>query len=286
MADSAFKLVLPAVQTSSVVFASPHSGREYPESFLRDSVLDELTIRSSEDAFVDLLAYSSSEFGSPLITAKKPRAYVDLNRSVEELDPALISDVRRVAHNPRIASGLGVIPRVVANGRSIYRGKISMEEAARRLESYWHPYHSELQALIDRTIDSFGEAILIDLHSMPREAVESVTKKGQICPEIVIGDRFGASADSNLVDRIETVFLNNGFKVSRNAPFAGAFTTQYYGRPSRGQHAIQIEIDRSLYLDEERVRPSGLFRSFQKKLTKVISEISDIGRKTMRVAAE
>lgn len=286
MTHDAYKLRLPDVQTTSVVFASPHSGRHYPWSFMRKTVLDELAIRSSEDAFMDLLVSSATDVGAPLICATMPRAFLDLNRAADELDPAVIDGVRNASHNPRIASGLGVIPRVVSNGRSIYRGKLKVAEAHERISGYWRPYHDRLASIVGSTRRDFGEAILVDCHSMPHEAVDAVTQNGMPRPEVVLGDRFGASADGAIVDRIETVFLEAGLRVSRNAPFAGAFTTQHYGSPSRRQHAVQIEIDRSLYMNELRVRPNSNFDNFRALMTRIIAEIAEIGRKDLRVAAE
>ena len=286
MAKDAFKLTLPDVQTTSVIFASPHSGRDYPWAFLRKSMLDELAIRSSEDAFMDMLISSAPQYGAPLLCAKMPRAYLDLNRAADELDPAVINGAQQGSHNPRIASGLGVIPRVVSNGRTIYRGKLSMSEARSRISGYWWPYHDQLAELMGNTRRNFGEAILVDCHSMPHEAVEAVKQGNLPRPEVVLGDRFGASASGEVVDRIETIFLEAGLRVSRNAPFAGAFTTQHYGRPSRRQHAIQIEIDRALYMNELRVRPNGNFDNFRALMTRVVAEIAEIGRGKMRMAAE
>lgn len=286
MAKDAFNLTMPDVQTTSVIFASPHSGRDYPWSFLRKSILDELAIRSSEDAFMDMLVSSAPQFGAPLLCATMPRAYLDLNRAADELDPAVVEGARQVSHNPRIASGLGVIPRVVSNGRTIYRGKLTMSDANARIADYWWPYHDRLAELMGNTRRDFGEAILVDCHSMPHEAVETVKQGNHPRPEVVLGDRFGASASVEVVDRIETIFLEAGLRVSRNAPFAGAFTTQHYGRPSRRQHAIQIEIDRALYMNELRVRPNGNFENFRTLMTRVVAEIADIGRKEVRVAAE
>lgn len=277
MTKAAFHLTLPDQIRSSVVFASPHSGSDYPAALLEQSQLDRHVIRSSEDAFVDLLFDAAPEFGAPFLKAAVPRAYLDLNRGPEELDPALIEGARRHGHNPRIASGLGVVPRVVANGRAIYSGKIPMAEAERRIARFWHPYHDALQGLLDQSHARFGEAILIDCHSMPREALDGVARKGRRRPEIVLGDRFGAAARGDVVDRIESAFAEAGFEVARNAPFAGAYVTQTYGRPSRHQHAIQIEIDRSVYMDERRITPNRNFDIFQAKLRSVISAIVDIG---------
>lgn len=286
MPGPAYHLTLPECYGSAVVFASPHSGRDYPDWFLVRSVLDARTIRSSEDAFVDQLFNCAPEFGAPLLRAGAPRAYVDLNRAQDELDPALIAGVPRGGHNPRVACGLGVIPRVVAGSRSIYRGKLSRAEAEARLTRVWQPYHSRLQALLDQARTRFGEAILVDCHSMPREAVEGALPLGKARPEIVIGDRFGASASAGLVDRIEAAFVAQGFRVARNTPFAGAYTTQHYGRPSRRQHAIQIEIDRSLYMDETRITPNAGFDDLRQRLRGVIAEIAAIGTQDQRLAAE
>lgn len=287
MPRSGFKLFRPDELTSSVVFASPHSGREYAWSFMRRSTLSELVIRSSEDAFVDKLIAQAPDFGAPLLVATVPRAFVDLNRSAEELDPALIEGVRRTGHNPRIASGLGVIPRVVANGRAIYRGKMSQIEANKRLNDFWHPYHAAMSNLLHEAHEAFGHAILVDFHSMPREALDGVIQGKQKRPDVVLGDRFGASASGDVVDRVEAAFANAGFAVARNTPFAGAYITQTYGRPSRQQHAIQVEIDRSLYMNEAALTPSTSFESVKKALTEVLAEISDIGRaQGMPLAAE
>jgi N-formylglutamate amidohydrolase len=288
MAAHAYHLTLPEARATSVIFASPHSGTDYPASFLARSLLDERAIRSSEDAFVDMLFAGAPDHGAPLIAARAPRAFVDLNRSSEELDPALIEGVRSIAHNPRVSSGLGVIPRVVANGRAIYRGKMPLDEARARILNHWEPYHGRLAALIDESLASFGEAILIDCHSMPHEALENISHPKGFRPDIVLGDRFGASARGDVVDQIEQAFVAAGLRVIRNAPFAGAFTAQHYGRPSRRQHVVQIEIDRALYMDERSIRPHAGFEAFRGLLDGVIAEIAGIGRprRTLPLAAE
>ncbi len=286
MPNAAFILDMPENRTSCAVFSSPHSGRDYPEALLKRSVLNPNVIRSSEDAFVDQLFASASEFGAPLIKAAMPRAYLDLNRSADELDPALISGARRQGHNPRVASGLGVIPRVVANGRAIYRGKLTMDEARLRIDTYWRPYHTRLKSLLAESHEKFGQAILIDCHSMPHEAVAMASTSRSQRPEIVLGDRFGASASTEVVDRIEAAFAAAGLTVARNAPFAGAYVTQTYGRPGRQQHAIQIEIDRALYMDEEKIAPNANFMPFSRLLRQVIAEIASIGAQPQRLAAE
>lgn len=285
MPESAYTLLRPKDQTTSVVFASPHSGRDYPMWFLKRSVLDERTIRSSEDAFVDRLFERAPSFGAPLLLAGAPRAFVDLNRATDELDPALIEDLRKSVHNPRVASGLGIVPRVVSNGRPIYNGKISLEEAHARISDYWQPYHDRLQALLDEARGTFGRALLIDCHSMPHEAIEN-SRGGARRADVVLGDRFGAAASSDIVECIEAAFTNAGLRVARNAPFAGAFIAQQYGRPSRGQHVVQVEIDRSLYMDEAKIAPNANFAAFRALITQVVEEVCEIGRPMVQLAAE
>ena len=287
MQETTFDLSLPAVRSTSVVFASPHSGRDYASSFLSIADLDAAEIRSSEDAFIDRLYEDAPSFGAPFIKALAPRAFVDLNRGPDELDPALIEGVRRKPHNPRIASGLGVIPRVVANGRHIYRGKISLNEAHDRIATYWRPYHDQLQTLLDESNRAYGESILIDCHSMPHEALATMNLQNAPRPDIVLGDRFGSTAAGHIMDQVEAAFIEAGLRVARNAPFAGAYIVQQYGRPSRNQHAIQVEMDRALYMDERTLEPKSDFAAFKEQISAAIAMIAEIGfAKDQPVAAE
>ncbi|HAR54165.1 N-formylglutamate amidohydrolase [Roseovarius nubinhibens] len=285
MPKLAYQLEFPRKRTTSVVFASPHSARDYPQWFLDRSRLDEVTIRSSEDAYVDIFLDSAPRLGAPLICAGAPRAFIDLNRGPDELDPALIEGVRMVGHNPRVASGLGVIPRVVANGQPIYTGKLTRDEAIERIETYWHPYHNALAQQLDQAWEMFGEAILLDCHSMPHEAMDAAMHRGGERPHVVLGDRFGASAAPEIVERVEAAFQRAGLVVARNAPFAGAFVTQNYGRPSRGRHAVQIEIDRALYMDERRIAPNQNFEAFRAMMRDILAELADIGRPVQQTLA-
>ncbi|MGB3178318.1 MAG: N-formylglutamate amidohydrolase [Albidovulum sp.] len=286
MRQTPYQLSMPDQRLTSVVFSSPHSGRDYPSGFLRASILDPRTIRSSEDAFVDQLLEAVPGFGAPLLCARAPRAYIDLNRAADELDPALIGGVRLAAHNPRVASGLGVIPRVVSAGRAIYSGKISLDEATKRIDACWHPYHNCLRDLMESARTSFGEAVLIDVHSMPHEAMDSIASAGARRPDIVLGDRFGSAASGQMMDKVEAAFEAAGLRTLRNAPFAGGYITQTYGRPSRNMHAIQIEMDRALYMNEREIRPNGNFLGFRRVLTGVLAEIAEIGRQEVALAAE
>ncbi len=201
------------------------------------------------------------------------------------MDPAVVRDVPPAAANPRISSGLGVIPRVVAQGRAIYGGKISRREASHRIDAYWRPYHGELHRLMTSAQDLFGQAILLDCHSMPHEAIAATGPRGKP-PQIVLGDRFGSSAAPHLVDALEAVFEGLGLRVARNAPFAGAYVTQAYGHPHRGRHAIQIEIDRALYLDEARVERTAGFAGMQALMTEAVARFCDRVAAPKDLAAE
>lgn len=286
MLHDAYRILRPVRQDTAVIFASPHSGRDYDPVFVAQSLLDAHSIRSSEDAFVDQLFGDAPLFGAPLMAATVPRAFIDFNRAPDELDPSVIDGIPRAPHNPRISSGLGVIPRVVAGGRAIYRGKLPLSEVESRIARYWHPYHRALRDLIETTHAQFGEAVLIDCHSMPHEAIDGHARAGSLKPDVVLGDRFGAAAGRDVMDRVESAFASAGFRVARNAPFAGAFIAQSYGRPTGRRHVVQVEIDRSLYLDETRIELLPDYPQFRALVTGVIAEITGIGRVSLPLAAE
>jgi N-formylglutamate amidohydrolase len=249
--------------------------------------IDAAVIRSSEDAFVDQLYAAAPDFGAPLIRACAPRAFLDLNRGPDEVDPALIDGLNRKPQNPRIASGLGVIPRVVANGRHIYRGKITLAQAHHRIANYWRPYHDQLQTLMDESNRAYGQSILIDCHSMPHEALTNMSSRNSVHPDIVLGDRFGSTAAPQIMDQVEQAFTNAGFRVARNAPFAGAYIVQQYGNPARSQHAIQVEIDRRIYMDEQTLMPNPDFAHIKAVISGVVAQISEIGMpEDQKIAAE
>ena len=278
-------IVEPVSLTSGVVFALPHSGRDYGVSFLNQSILDQLSIRSSEDAFLDQLIDGIEKYGAPKIIANAPRAFIDLNRSTDELDPALISGIKNNIKNPRISSGLGVIPRVVSHGKEIYRGKLSFEQAQSRIKYYWKPYHTDLSNLLQRSQSVFGQSLLIDIHSMPHEAVStqsSFTKP----PEIVVGDRFGMSSDPEFTNLVISILKQHEFKVAKNTPFAGAFITKHHGKVKKRIHALQLEIDRSLYMDEEKISPNSEFEELKTRLFPALIQISSLICKSEKIAAE
>ncbi|MFD2647438.1 N-formylglutamate amidohydrolase [Devosia albogilva] len=245
----AFETIRPRRLLAPVVFNSPHSGRVYPERFLAMTRLDKLSIRQSEDAYVDELFARAPHLGAPLLRAHFPRAYLDVNREPWELDPTMFHEPLSDRFNttsPRVAAGLGTLARVVAENKPIYRDRLTLEDARMRIEGIYHPYHAALQKLLSEAISAFGVALLIDCHSMPR-----ITRTSErAAPDIVLGDRYGTTCAPALVDLVETVFTAAGLRVARNRPYAGGFCTRSYGRPQHGVHALQIEISRHLYMNE------------------------------------
>ena len=245
----AFETIRPRRLVSPVVFNSAHSGRVYPERFLAMTRLDHLSIRQSEDAWVDEIFARGPHLGAPLLRAHFPRAYLDVNREPWELDPAMfvepLSD-RFNTTSPRVAAGLGTLARVVAENKPIYRDRLTLDDARMRIEGIYHPYHAALQKLLGEAMSAFGVALLIDCHSMPR-----INRSGdKAAPDIVLGDRYGTTCAPALVDLVETIFTSAGLRVARNRPYAGGFVTRSYGRPQHGVHALQVEISRHLYMNE------------------------------------
>ncbi|HWA88980.1 MAG TPA: N-formylglutamate amidohydrolase [Rhizomicrobium sp.] len=270
-----FKIHRPLEQKIPFVFASPHSGRLYPRGMVARSRLDPLTLRRSEDAYADVLFGQAVDLGAPLLAARFPRAFLDANRAAGELDATMFDGPLRVRVEPanaRVQAGLGVIPRIVRDGADIYAGRLDPLEAEHRLERLHQPYHAALARLVDETKRRFGIAIVVDCHSMPSAA--SV-------PDIVLGDRYGAAASPMLTAVAEAALAREGFGVARNAPYAGGYTTHLYGRREAHVHALQIEINRTLYLDEERVEPGANFLSVQARLTNALATLAAIDLDTL-----
>jgi len=249
----AFEVHRPVAQIAPFIFNSPHSGRVYPKRFLAMSRLGDRAIRRSEDYHVDELFAHVTGQGALMMTANFPRAYLDVNREPYELDPKMFLDPLPAHTNfrsMRVAGGLGTVPRVVAEGQAIYGRRISAAEAEMRIEGIYKPYHTELRGLLARTHRKFGHAVLVDCHSMPSSV--RLGKEG-IRPDFIIGDRFGTSASVELTRAAHDALSSMGYYVTANKPYAGGFITEHYGRPARGLHAIQIEINRGLYFDESRL---------------------------------
>lgn len=269
-----FEILRPERQVAPLVLNSPHSGRAYAADFLAASRLDEWTIRRSEDSYVDELFLDAVSIGAPLMRANFPRAWLDVNREPYELDPKMFSgslphyvNVRSV----RVAGGLGTIARIVAESEEIYARPLSVEDALARIEQVYKPYHAALLRLLTATRETFGLAVLVDCHSMP-SSVRGGT--GRLRPDIVIGDRYGTSCAGALIDAAGQILTRLGYSVSRNKPYAGGYITEHYGQPSRGLHALQIEVKRCLYMDETTLTRTAGFEPLRRDLTHFIGELA------------
>ncbi|HVZ99325.1 MAG TPA: N-formylglutamate amidohydrolase [Caulobacterales bacterium] len=265
-----YVLIEPLRRTAPLVFASPHSGRRYPAELMALARIGLLSLRRSEDAFVDELFSGAAAHGASVLSATVARAYVDLNRDPDELDPDMFDErlPRAPQASPRVQAGLGAIPRITGDGQAIYRRKLSLAEAERRMAAVHRPYHAMLRSLIEETKTLFGCAVLIDCHSMPSSA------RGAHAPDIVLGDRFGASCHPSVTALAEATLRRLGYRVARNAPFAGGHTTQIYGRPSARVHALQIELNRALYIDERSLDRTSGFARVRSDMTRLAEALS------------
>ncbi len=263
----------PGEQLVPFVFCSPHSGRVYPRVLQEASRLSAHALRKSEDCFVDELYASVPSLGAPLISALFPRAYIDVNREPFELDPVLFGAQLPAYANSqsvRVSGGLGTIARIVADGEEIYHTPPTITAAMERIERLYRPFHSDLADLLERTRVRFGQAVLIDCHSMPSAAMNQ-SSGGR--PDIVLGDRYGSACDSRLTRIVRDQLGRLGYHVQLNRPYAGGFITEHYGRPNAGCHALQVEINRALYIDETTLQPTKRFCRLQADLATVAGRI-------------
>ncbi|MEQ1809851.1 MAG: N-formylglutamate amidohydrolase [Terricaulis sp.] len=266
-----FVLIEPLRRTAPLIFASPHSGRRYPPELLADARVSLISLRRSEDAYVDELFAGVAAHGACVLSGTVARAYVDLNRDPAELDPEMFDErppPSPQSNSARVQAGLGAIPRISGDGQTIYRRKLALSEAERRISTVHRPYHALLQNLVAETSEQFGCAVLIDCHSMPNNA------RGAHAPDIVLGDRFGASCHPSITSLVEATLRRQGYRVARNTPFAGGHTTQSYGRPASRVHAIQIEINRGLYVDERTLERTNGYARVRGDMTRLAEALS------------
>ena len=267
--ETPFEVIEPAEQTAPFIFNSPHSGRIYPKAFLAASRLSLAALRKSEDTFVEQLFAPVVSLGAPLMHAHFPRAYLDVNREPYELDPALIAEsLPRYANtrSVRVVGGLGTIARIVTESEEIYRGPVALGDALARIDTLYKPYHAALNALMDTSIAKFGRAVLIDCHSMPSNPLY---ESGGLRPDFVLGDRFSTSCNPGFTRLVAEQLKGMGYVVAFNKPYAGGFITEHYGRPGKRRHALQIEVNRALYLNETSYRRSKDFDTLRADIARL-----------------
>lgn len=276
--DEVYEILRPVEQSLPLVLASPHSGTRYPPDFLRASRLDDRALRKSEDTYVDEIFAQAPALGAPLLRALFPRAFLDANREAYELDPAMFADRLPPWTNtrsPRVAAGLGTIARVVASGEEIYRAKLDLADAFARIDGFYHPYHAALSALIEDTRRRFGFCILLDCHSMPSSSGPSEAG-GRLRVDFVLGDCHGSACSPFLIDAADDYLRSLGYRVNRNAPYAGGFTTRHYGQPKTGRHALQIEINRALYMKEATYERKPHLETLARQMSDLIARLGTL----------
>lgn len=238
-----------------------------------------MSLRRSEDAFVDEIYASVPNLGAPLLLAHFPRAYIDPNREAFELDPEMFDSPLPAYVNTlssRVSAGLGTQARVVTNGEEIYSGKLDFAETKASIETLYMPYHAALQTLLDDGIARFGGCLLIDCHSMPSIGGPMDRDPGFRRVDFILGDRYGTSCDHRLTSYVEGALKNMEYIVTRNTPYAGGYTTTHYGQPAKGQHALQIEVNRSLYMDELRVERGAGLPALQDNIRRLVDALGNI----------
>lgn len=252
----------------------PHGGRDYPPGFALLSRLPVARLKPLEDRYADLLVDKAVAGGHAALVARTPRAWVDLNRSEREFDPGLVSTNGKIVPlaSAKVRGGLGIVPRRVLRGGDIWRGGLSAEAFEARLAGIHRPWHAMVAATLGDMLEKFGAAVLLDLHSMPPLPVPP---GGGRAPQVVIGDLFGRSARGQFSQAALRLAGWHGFEATLNTPYAGGHILERHGQPGRGIHALQVEIDRSLYLDALLDQPStGLdrCRAFVAELADVLAE--------------
>ncbi|ABD09199.1 N-formylglutamate amidohydrolase [Rhodopseudomonas palustris HaA2] len=272
----AFAIAEPAVWRAPIIFNSPHSGSVYPDAFLDASRIDLEALRRSEDSFMDELIDHLYDRGFPVVRVHFPRSYIDVNREPYELDPRMFHGRLPSFANTRsmrVAGGLGTIPRMVGDGQEIYRERIPVDEALGRIETLYKPYHRALRRLVNKAHQSWGTVILVDCHSMPSVGVARDEPRR---PDIVIGDRYGTSCAPLIPALVEETLAARGYSVGRNKPYAGGFITEHYGDPSNGLHAVQVELNRAIYMDERLRQRSERFERVAEDFTVLADALATI----------
>ena len=275
--DQPCSVTAPTGTETPLVVASPHSGDRYPQDLIDASRLDRQALRRSEDAYVADLFGGAAAAGAPLLEAHFPRAYVDVNREPYELDPAMFDaplPPYAITRSPRVAAGLGAIPRVVAAGVDIYNRRLSFAEAAARLDVCYRPYHAELRRLVRAAKARFGVCLLVDAHSMPSAglACREDPSFGQV--DFVLGDNHGKSAGRRYVEAAKAALEAEGYAVALNDPYSGGFVTKAYGEPDAGVHALQVEVNRALYMDETTYAPGPYFTKLKADIAALLRELA------------
>ena len=277
---------MPGVR-SPVIFAVPHAGRDYGEALLARARVTPATLARLEDRFADLLTHDLIARGQCVMIARRPRAMIDLNRDEKEIDPQQITDLPRAVRphsSAKVRGGLGLVPDRLAYAGALWRQPLPYAELLRRIEQIHRPYHAALGEALDAARARHGAALLVDIHSMPPI---HPTANAPAPPRIVIGDRLGRSAAGRLTDLAADIARSHDLAVAVNAPYSGNHILERHGAPERGVHAIQLEIDRSLYLAPDLMSPGTNLAAVRRLLGNMAQALSqELSGPGLQLAAE
>lgn len=267
------ELLPPAAAPVPLVLDSPHSGDEYPEDFRHS--MPRSGLRGLEDAFVDQLFRHAPRRGASLLKALFPRSYIDPNRAHDDIDPRMLDGEWPHASNPsaKSESGIGLIFRYAAQG-PVYDRKLTVAEVRRRLDHYYWPYHQTLSRTLEQKSGYFGEVFHVNCHSMKSGIPAAAETGGASRPDFVIGDRDGSSCERRFTETVRAYLADHGYHVTVNDPYKGVELVRRYSDPRHGRHSLQIEIKRSLYMDEARIEKSHGFARVERLLRGLIGELA------------
>lgn len=257
-----------------VILSVPHSGRHYPKTLLETARLDEMRLRSLEDRHVDTLVAPLAERGYSVVIGEVARAWIDLNRSEREIDPAMVAPRPKPSGldiTAKVRGGLGLVPRRLAQHGNIYRHPIAHRDLSDRIRLAHRPYHALVSDMLAAARRRFGTALLLDCHSMPPLR----PKDGEAPAEIVLGDRHGRSAAPAFAARAAEICRDLGFRTALNTPYAGGHILARHGKPERDIHGLQIEICRSLYLDLDHDQPKPAIDRVTEALAAIADGLAD-----------
>ena len=276
--DASFRYLAPDAAAAPVVFDSPHSGTHYPADF--GSIAPLAVLRRAEDAFVDELFGSAPRHGAPLIAARFPRIYIDPNRDLIDLDPAMLEGPwpDPLVPSRKTELGVGLIWRIMPPGAPLYDRLLGVEEVRGRIERCWKPYHRAVATALDETHRSFGGVWHVNCHSMPAMG-NAASEDGPVArAEFVLGDRDGTTCETAFTAFVAGELRDLGYQVKINEPYKGVELVRRYSDPAGGRHSLQIEVNRKLYMDEESREKHGGFAALQADLDKLVAAICRYAR--------
>jgi N-formylglutamate deformylase len=265
-----------------LVFDSPHSGIQFPPDFSCCASIEQL--KTGWDAFVDKLWEGAVLHGAVLQSAHYSRMFIDLNRASDDIDPVLLASPSSECKPTRYSErGMGLIRRFAIPGVALYAQPLEMDEIKMRVRDYYLPYHNALSDRLNNLHERFGEVWHVDCHSMKSKGNKMNIDSGESRPDVILGDNDGLSCDPEFVQTVEDAFTRLGYKVVRNMPYKGGYLVTHYAKPDVARYSMQIEINRTLYMDEQLYKPNAQFALLRKDLDSVACTMANYIREHLQL---